>query len=132
METVSIDKSYILKQLQLNSQTLKDFGVNQIGLFGSYARNEAKEDSDIDFLVDFATEEKNLHNLVYLGEFLEKLFERKVDIVTPQGLSNYIGKYILAETAYAAIWYRFSQAYPLGDKLLPFRTSFNESGWSVN
>ena len=103
METVSIDKSYILKQLQLNSQTLKDFGVNQIGLFGSYARNEAKEDSDIDFLVDFATEEKNLHNLVYLGEFLEKLFERKVDIVTPQGLSNYIGKYILAETAYAAI-----------------------------
>jgi predicted nucleotidyltransferase len=103
METVVIDKSYILKQLQLNSQALKDFGVNQIGLFGSYARNEAKEDSDIDFLVDFTKEEKNLHNLVYLGEFLEKLFERKVDIVTPQGLSNYIGKYILAETTYAAI-----------------------------
>ena len=103
METVAIDKSYILQQLQLNSQALKGFGVNQIGLFGSYARNEAKEDCDIDFLVDFTKEEKNLHNLVYLGEFLEKLFERKVDIVTPQGLSNYIGKYILAETTYVNI-----------------------------
>lgn len=54
--------------------TLKEFGVHQIGLFGSYVRNEATQDSDIYFLVDFAIEKKSLHNLVYLGDFLEKLF----------------------------------------------------------
>jgi predicted nucleotidyltransferase len=98
-----IDKTYIFEQLQLHGQTLKQFGVHQIGLFGSYAKNSATKDSDIDFLVDFVKEEKNLHNLVYLGDFLEKLFSRKVDIITPQGLSKHIGKYILAETEYATI-----------------------------
>ena len=103
METVEVNKTYIFTQLQLHSQTLKEFGVRQIGLFGSYARNEATQDSDIDFLVDFTKEKKSLHNLVYLGDFLEKLFKKKVDIITPQGLNKYIGKYILAETEYAAI-----------------------------
>ena len=78
--------------------TLKEFGLQQIWLFGSYVSNEATQDSDIDFLVDFAKEKKSLHNLVYLGDFLERLFEKKADIITPQGLSKYIGKYILAET----------------------------------
>ena len=54
--------------------TLKEFGVHQIGLFGSYVRNEATQDNDIYFLVDFAIEKKSLHNLVYLGDFLEKFF----------------------------------------------------------
>ena len=78
--------------------TLKEFGLQQIWLFGSYVSNEATQDSDIDFLVDFAKEKKSLHNLVYLGDFLERLFKKKADIITPQGLSKYIGKYFLAET----------------------------------
>lgn len=103
METVRFDKNYIFKQLQLNSSVLKGFGVQQIGLFGSYVRNEAKENSDLDFLVEFEKDHKSLHNLVYLGDFLEKLFHKKVDILTPQGLSNHVGKYILAETEYATL-----------------------------
>ena len=55
----------------------------------------------MDFLVDFEKEKKTLKNLVGLGEFLEMLFEKKVDIVTPQGLSKYIGPYILKEVEYA-------------------------------
>jgi predicted nucleotidyltransferase len=50
--------------------------------------------------VDFLSERKTLKNLVELGEFLEQLFSKKVDIVTPQGLSKYIGPYILKEVHY--------------------------------
>ena len=79
-----------------------NYGVKQIGLFGSFVRDEGKADSDVDFLVDFEKEKKTLKNLVGLGEFLEMLFEKKVDIVTPQGLSKYIGPYILKEVEYAS------------------------------
>ena len=85
METVEVNKTYICTQLQLHSQTLKEFGVRQIGLFGSYARNEATQDSDIDFLVDFTKEKKSLHNLVYLGDFLEKLFKKRLTLLLLRG-----------------------------------------------
>ena len=58
-------------------QFKKDFGITKIGLFGSYARNEAKNDSDIDILKDLTDiyEKKSL-----LKEIMEKAFDKKVDI----------------------------------------------------
>jgi len=76
---MKIDKFYILQFLRENkSYLLKEFGVTSISLFGSFARGEEREDSDIDFLVDMPAD---LHKLLSLIQFLEEKFNRKVDIV---------------------------------------------------
>ena len=96
-----LNKKTIYEELRKHKPVLEQYGVKQIGLFGSFVRGEAHEKSDIDFLVDFEKEKKTLSNLVDLGDFLENLFHKKVDIVTPQGLSPFIGPYILKEVQYA-------------------------------
>ena len=55
------------------------FGVEEIAIFGSYARSEQREDSDIDFLVQL--KEPKLASLVGVMEFLEGKFKRRIDIV---------------------------------------------------
>lgn len=97
-----LNKDNILSTLSSHQHDLEKFGVVRIGLFGSYVKNAAKKDSDVDLLVDFDSERKTLKNIVELGDFLENLFAKKVEIVTPQGLSKYIGPYILKEVQYAA------------------------------
>ena len=53
MTTSNLNKEKIYRLLILNSDKVKEFGVNKIGLFGSYVRNEFKQDSDVDFIVEF-------------------------------------------------------------------------------
>lgn len=102
MEGQLLDKAKIYAELQKHKNRLHQYGVKEIGLFGSFVRGDANEKSDIDFLVDFDSGKKTLGNLVDLGDFLEMIFNKKVDIVTPQGLSPYIGKYILKEVQYVS------------------------------
>lgn len=80
----------------MNREVLKKYGVKSISLFGSYVRNEQKEESDIDFLVDFQ-EEATLFDFVELQDSLSELLAKKVSIVSKRGLSKYIGPYILKE-----------------------------------
>ena len=103
MNTRLLNKHIIYTELQKNKAILEQYGVKSIGLFGSFVRDEGTDKSDIDFLVDFEKAKKTLSNLVDLGDFLETLFEKKVDIVTPQGLSPYIGPHILKEVQYAPL-----------------------------
>jgi hypothetical protein len=76
---------------------IKGYGVNKLGLFGSFAKGSFTETSDIDLLVEFKPEEKTFDNFMNLSFFLEELFGRKVELVTPQSLSKFIGPYILKE-----------------------------------
>ncbi|MBC8048044.1 MAG: nucleotidyltransferase family protein [Fimbriimonadaceae bacterium] len=72
--------------------------VNKIGYFGSYSRNEFNEDSDIDILVEFV---KPIGwDYFLLEEYLEKIFEKKIDLVTPNALKPQLKKYILNEVIY--------------------------------
>ena len=88
--------------MRTHKLNLKRFGVNRIGLFGSYARNEQSDKSDIDILVDFVPEEETFDNFMALYDYLEKLFKnQKVEVVTTNGLSPHIGKSILKEVVYA-------------------------------
>ena len=73
------------------------YGIERIGIFGSFARGEQKRGSDIDVLVDFASGHATLKNLVDLAECLESLFKRKVDLSTLEGLDRYIREYVEAE-----------------------------------
>ena len=95
MNNRPLTKKIIYAELQKNKAMLEQYGVKQIGLFGSFVRNEGTEESDIDFLVDFEKEKKTFDNFMDLAFFLEDLFQRKVEVVTRQGLSPYIGPRIL-------------------------------------
>ncbi len=103
MQLTSLDKSVIFCLLEENQNRLIGFGVEKIGLFGSFIRDEQTDSSDIDFLVHFSKGAKNIHNLVGLGEFLEELMGRKVELITKESLSPYIGPHILKEVQYATI-----------------------------
>lgn len=74
-----------------------DKPVNKVWLFGSYARGEADEKSDVDVLVDFEKDAKvGLEYLVWHEE-IEQLINKKVDVVSRNGLSKFIGPFIEKE-----------------------------------
>lgn len=94
-------KNYILSTLRLNKPNLSKFGVRQIGLFGSYVHNKQSNKSDIDILIDFEPDKENYDNFMAVYDFFEDLFQNeKVEIVTTNGLSPYIGPKILQEVEY--------------------------------
>lgn len=71
-------------------------GARKVRVFGSVARGEAQPESDIDFLVDMETG-RSLLDLIELGQALEELLQRKVDVLTDGGLSPYLTQRIHAE-----------------------------------
>jgi hypothetical protein len=87
--------SDILEILEQNNDLLRKYSVNKIGLFGSFSRDEADISSDIDLLVDF--EQKSFDNFIDLSFELEKIFNRKVDLLTEKGISPYILPYLQNE-----------------------------------
>jgi uncharacterized protein len=89
----------ILSKLEENRATIRSFGVLRLGIFGSYARGEQSEASDIDFLVEF--ERPTFKNYFGLKFFLEKLFGCKVDLVFKDTIKPRIRNTILEETVYA-------------------------------
>jgi predicted nucleotidyltransferase len=75
-----MQKTEIIKAIRDDLPYLKNkYGVNFIGLFGSFVRDQQKTDSDIDFYVD--VKEPLADNFFGLWDFLEKKFNRKVDLV---------------------------------------------------
>lgn len=98
-----LHKNSILEILAAHSQQLSGYGVNRIGLFGSYVRNEAKADSDIDLLVDISKDKKTFSNFLSLNYYLEDLLGKKVELVTTQSLSPYIGPHILKTVEYVPL-----------------------------
>jgi predicted nucleotidyltransferase len=94
-------KENILKQLKLHRSELSKFGISAVGLFGSYVRNEQSEKSDIDLLVDFEPDQENFDNYMAIYDIFETVFKNeKIEIVTKNGLSPYIGPKILNEVIY--------------------------------
>lgn len=72
-------------------------GVQRLALFGSVQRNEARCDSDVDVLVEFAAGQKTFDHLLALGELLEGVLGHRVELVTIESLSPYLRPYILTE-----------------------------------
>lgn len=95
-----ITKAEILTKLtELKPILNKDFSVKEIGLFGSYADNTHSEESDIDILVEF---EKPIGwKFFTLILFLEKIFNKKVDLVTKNALKSQIKDDILEHVNFA-------------------------------
>ena len=71
--------------------------MRRLALFGSVRRDTAHADRDVDLLVEFEPEQKTLAHLVDLGDLLESVLGRHVELVTAEGLSPSLRPHILAE-----------------------------------
>jgi predicted nucleotidyltransferase len=90
-------KPYTVNEIKNRiSETVKQYGVGKVYLFGSYARGEAKPDSDIDLCI----EKGNIHTLFELSGFcldIERVLDNKVDVITTTGLTEDFKKQIEQE-----------------------------------
>jgi len=93
----------ILLFLKTNkSYLLKRFHCSEIGLFGSFARNEQSEKSDIDILVQFETDAPDLYNIeLELKEFLKQQFNREIDICSKKWIKPIFKPLVLKDAIYA-------------------------------
>ncbi len=82
-----LNKEQVIELLREQSAYLaSEFGIRKIGLFGSFAKGQPSDKSDIDIVVEF--ERPIGLRFIDLVEYLEKLFGRKVDILTPAGVQG--------------------------------------------
>ena len=75
---------------------LKKNGVVKAGIFGSYARGEAKKKSDIDFLITFKGR-KSYFDLIDLEEELQRKLKKKIDLITYNSVNSYLKQYIFKD-----------------------------------
>lgn len=97
------NKQGLISLLQDNGQKIKDYGVAKLSLFGSFSTGNFKPDSDVDLLIEFEPGKKTYDNFMDLSFFLEELVGRRVEVITPQSLSKYIGPHILKQAENVAI-----------------------------
>ena len=95
-----LSKEFIKQTLVENRKTLQKYGVKRIGLFGSYVRGTATAGSDIDFLVEL--ERLTFRDYMGLAVFLEDLFKKDVDLVTPTSIKPGYKPYIEKEVEYVS------------------------------
>jgi predicted nucleotidyltransferase len=97
-KTTSIQK--IKRILLSHKQDLLDkYGVREIGIFGSFAREENRKNSDIDILVELE-KPMGFFKFIRLEREVSELLGAKVDLVTKNALKPHIGQRILAEVIY--------------------------------
>ena len=83
--------SLISKHQSFLEKICRSLSVQRLHLFGSAANNSLQEESDLDFLVSFKSDlsaDMYADNYLLLHKELEKLFNRKIDLVTERSLSN--------------------------------------------
>ncbi len=97
--STKLDRDYVTERLRDAEAEIRALGVRRLALFGSFARGEAGADSDVDFLVEFEPGQKSFDRFLDLAELLARAVGRRVDLLTTESLSPYIGPHILAEAA---------------------------------
>lgn len=90
----------IVQILQEYRDRVRALGVRRLGLFGSFVREAARPESDVDVWVEFEPGRKTFDNFMELAFLLEELFQRPVELVTPESVSPYIRPYIESELEY--------------------------------
>ncbi len=102
-----LTKDNIFETLKQNKDRFLDDGIKIVGLFGSFSRDNADASSDVDVMIETTTlfhkRYKGLKAIVKLSElreFLEKKFQRNVDIVDKEALVKSNNSHILKKTVY--------------------------------
>nr|WP_295929312.1 nucleotidyltransferase family protein [uncultured Dyadobacter sp.] len=95
-------KRDIIQQIQSKASSIKALGAERLGLFGSFARGEQKETSDIDVVVEFRPGMKTYSNLFDMAELLEKLLQKKVDLLTWEGMAGFVQSEVQKDIEYVS------------------------------
>ena len=99
-----LNRNIIISRLVSNTKTIRNLGVDKVGLFGSYLIDKQNSQSDIDILVEFQKGENKFDNFMNLCFLLDELFKgKKVEVVTTNSLSPYIGPKILQQVEYVPL-----------------------------
>lgn len=97
MEMTSLTREQAVGRLLASEREIRALGVERLALFGSVVRGEARPDSDVDLLVQFSPGAKTYDHFLALSELLEARLGRRVELVTMEALSPFLGPRILAE-----------------------------------
>ncbi len=89
----------ILKLNNVKDELKQKFGIEEIALFGSYARNEANEESDVDIAV-ISMKEKNYFTLISAMQYLESKLHKKVDLGFFDSIRPFVKKRIKDDMIY--------------------------------
>jgi predicted nucleotidyltransferase len=95
----SLTAATVLQTLRQQPNLFEQYHIKTLALFGSTARNQATENSDLDFLVEFASD-PTLNLYMNLKFFLEDLFQRKIDLVIQEDIKTQIKENIIQEAIY--------------------------------
>jgi hypothetical protein len=82
---------------------IRALGARRIGIFGSFARGQANDDSDVDVYVEFDDDKRTYDNFFALNELLESALGRRVDLVTDRALSETKARLIVPTVRYASV-----------------------------
>jgi uncharacterized protein len=93
------DRADAERRLSGCEREIRALGVSRLALFGSVLRGQARADSDVDLLVQFLPGAKTYERFLALSELLERQLGRRVELVTTEALSPFIGPRILAEAS---------------------------------
>jgi len=90
-------RAEVSAQILSAESEIRPLGVQRLALFGSVSRNQANAASDIDILVQFDPSMKTYDRFFELAELLEARLGHRVELVTVEALSPFLGPRILAE-----------------------------------
>ena len=91
-------KEDALKKLAENLSEMQErFEIETIGIFGSVSRGEDTQDSDIDVLYRFKNGSLPLRDFIAFHDYLEALFQRKVDLVSLDFIEPMIQPYVMQD-----------------------------------
>ena len=92
-----LTRELTVARLVASEPEIRALGVERLALFGSVLRGDARSDSDVDFLVQFSPGAKTFDHFLALSELLEERLGRRVELLTRESLSPFLGPRILAE-----------------------------------
>jgi len=90
-----LTKEEIIQKIEENKEKIRSFGVSELTLVGSYARDEANEDSDIDFVVEFEENRGSYDDFVHLVQFLKDLLGKEIELGEKHLIREELKPYIL-------------------------------------
>jgi len=97
------NKEQVFELISTHKSAIHGLGAKRLGLFGSFVREEQKEESDVDFVVEFGEGKKTFRNFMNLADYLETLLNRKVELVTWESLASFVQRNVKEEIEYVSI-----------------------------
>ena len=97
MSVSPLTRERVEERLRAVEPEIRALGVARLALFGSVLRGSARAGSDVDLLVQFVPGGKTFERFVQLCELLEEHLGQRVELVTTESLSPFIGPRILAD-----------------------------------